>query len=471
MSESDYSTREREFEEYLRDGISAAKSGERSLARTLLTRAMVMNSADARTYLWLSTTTEDPKELREYLEQAVARDPNNVAARRELAILTGKIDKASLIPEGIELKTDSPAGPVAAQGQAFQCPRCGGRTSFSLQTGQLTCDYCGYQQSAVLEAVSGKVAGPVADRAEQVLDFVIPTARGHRWAEAQQSLSCERCGAVSVLPPGSKTVQCPYCGSNQMVTSPELGELVDPQVIALMKLDEKKSVQQARQWLGRGFFAPDNLLRASRGLQLRPAYYSFWTFDGSVEVHWSCEVVHSNGNAKQWVPSSGVEAQFFDDVLVPGVKALDRLDIPSVEPFNLLDVEEFKPEFLAGWPAILYDRSLSDASLLARERVMKRLRAQLPSVIEMGHEKRNLTIGGGNWSAMTFKHILLPLWIGSYSFQNKVYHVLVNGQTGKVGGDKPRDAVKLVFTTTTAVLFIFLLLLLYWLWSTTGRIF
>jgi hypothetical protein len=157
--------------------------------------------------------------------------------------------------------------------------------------------------------------------------------------------------------------------------------------------------------------------------------------------------------------------RFFNDVLVSGVKALSERELASIEPFNLVDVEEFQPGYLAGWPAIFYDRPLSEASLLGRQKVVKQMRSQLYDVIEIGHEKRNVNIGGGSWSGMTYKHILLPIWMGTYKFQGEEYHVLVNGQTGKVGGSKPRDAVKLLYAFLSTLMFLLLILALYWLIS------
>jgi hypothetical protein len=280
---------------------------------------------------------------------------------------------------------------------------------------------------------------------------------------AQQRLSCERCGALNILPPGLKATSCSYCGANQFIESPVQAELVDPQLIALMKIDNRRVVKLVRQWLQKGIFSPDNLLVAGRGMQLRPAYYSCWTFDGTLDLHWACEVTQGSGQYKQWVPMSGKESRFFNDVLVPGVKVIAERELDGLGPFNLLEVEEFKPEQLAGWTAILYDRSLSDASLLAREKVVQKIRPQVYDMIAMGREKRNVDIGGGSWSGMTFKHILLPLWTGSYRYKGKGYRVLVNGQTGKIFGDKPRDMVKLIFSTFISIMFLILIAILFWL--------
>jgi DNA-directed RNA polymerase subunit RPC12/RpoP len=284
------------------------------------------------------------------------------------------------------------------------------------------------------------------------IDFVLPTQRAHRWAEAQHRVSCERCGALTLLSPGIKTDQCPYCGSNRLIESAETSELVEPQVIALMKIDENEAYSRVRKWLKRGFFAPSDLALRAGGLRLRPAYYPVWTFDGTLEVSWVCEVNAGSRDHPQWVTRNGVESEVFDDILVPGMKALKLPELMAVEPFNLKDVVEFRPEFVAGWPAMSYDRPLSDASLQARERVIKEVQRSLVYSIEAGESKRNMRSGAGQWSGITFKHVMLPLWTGTYRYQGQEYRLMINGQMGKVAGKKPRDNVKVGVTIVAGVL-------------------
>ncbi len=42
-----------------------------------------------------------------------------------------------------------------------------------------------------------------------------------------------------------------------------------------------------------------------------------------------------------------------------------------------------------------------------------------------------------SYSGITFKHLLLPVWISAYRFNQKVYQVMVNARTGEVQGDRP----------------------------------
>ena len=41
------------------------------------------------------------------------------------------------------------------------------------------------------------------------------------------------------------------------------------------------------------------------------------------------------------------------------------------------------------------------------------------------------------FSKMTYKYLLLPVWMSSFTFNGKVFQFVVNGQTGKVGGKSP----------------------------------
>jgi len=428
------------FEELLKYGIQAVKAGQNEQAKSWLEKALRMRYSDSRAWLWLSATTDDVNEQRKFLERAVAADPGNSAARRGLVLLSDKLDKQRLMPEGTEVPQPSPDSIQESQAKDFQCPQCSGVLHFDVVKFELVCKYCGYVKPTQQQLA--------ADNAEQVMDFVLPTTRAHRWAQSRQRLGCERCGSVILVDPGSRANRCSYCGSNRLVDSPEQAELLEPQLIALMKIDKHQVKKQLRAWLGKGLFTPDDLVLKTGGLVLRPAYYPFWTFDGTLELPWSCELNEGSNKSPRWVPRSGKLTRFFDDVLIPGLHSIKLADIEAVEPFNLKGLISFNPDYLAGWTAFGYDLPMSDASLLAREKIIQSLRPSLSSEIHPGKEKRGLRTGSGNWSGLTYKHVLLPLWIGNYLYQGERFQIRINGQTGKVAGKKPVDKVKILLVIT-----------------------
>jgi hypothetical protein len=46
-------------------------------------------------------------------------------------------------------------------------------------------------------------------------------------------------------------------------------------------------------------------------------------------------------------------------------------------------------------------------------------------------------------SDVTFKHILLPVWLAAYKYNGKTYRFVVNGRTGRVQGERPYSAWKI----------------------------
>jgi len=456
MVKSEYFRRddfdEQQYESLVQAGIAAVKGGDKDQGISLLSKATQMKPGDARPWLWLSATTDDLQEQKNYLEYALAADPSNGAARQGLVLLSGKLDKSRLMKEGEGIEVQVLEEPeIAASGQVFACSNCGGQMAINVE-GQLVCEYCGHTE--VVEQ------NHTADEAEQVLDFVLPTTRGHRWSEAQQHLTCFRCGAMSLFADGVTATECPYCGSHQLVISKEISELIDPQVIAPAKLGANDVATKVKTWLGAGWFAPDDLRKLAQTSALRPAFYPFWTFDGTLHLKWTAEINEGSGDNPNWIPRDGVLLEMFDDVLVTGINfPLIRILSP-LEPFHLKELVEFEPSYLAGWTALAYDHPLSDSSLVARQKVVRKLRQQLYSLVQPGDQKRNLKSGGTDWSGMTYKHVLLPLWVGYYLYQGKRYNIIVNGINGQISGEKPLDIIKVALAVTSGVVFLILLILL-----------
>jgi ribosomal protein S27AE len=457
FTNSSDSITEREFDQLIQDGIIAVKNGNRSLAKKLLNQAALINSTDSRIWIWLSATTDDLQERRNFLERAVAIDPSNATAKRGLLMIDDKLDQAHLIPEGDSIKIEAPTSPVEAFIKTYICPNCGASISYDIHDITLVCQFCGFTTKVDQRVVS--------ESSVHLLDAALPTERAHRWADSQSRLTCEQCGVVIILPPGQTADSCPYCAANRFITSPTLMELVDPEVIAPFKVDPKKAGEGIKTWLGKGLFAPDDLVARHAGMQLHPAYYPFWVFEGTLEVPWFCDVNVGSSKIPHWEAHSGSQFEMFKDVLIPGVRKLSPTDIASIEPFSLSEFVKFSPDFLAGWVALTYDHPLADASLVAREIIIKKVKLSLSNQVELNHPKRNFSTGAGKWSGLTYKLALLPIYIGNYLFQGNRYRIFVNGQTGKVSGKKPVDNLKVIlFSIGGFVLLVVLIVVILLLW-------
>src|SRR3954469_24618118 len=68
----------------LEQGISAALTGRRNQARTLLAQVVETDDRNEQAWLWLSGLVEDPDEIRTCLENVLHLNPDNIKARQGL---------------------------------------------------------------------------------------------------------------------------------------------------------------------------------------------------------------------------------------------------------------------------------------------------------------------------------------------------------------------------------------------------
>jgi hypothetical protein len=56
---------------------------------------------------------------------------------------------------------------------------------------------------------------------------------------------------------------------------------------------------------------------------------------------------------------------------------------------------------------------------------------------DIGGDEQRIHTVKTQYANVTFKHILLPIWISAYRYQDRVYRFLVNARTGQVQGGRP----------------------------------
>jgi hypothetical protein len=57
-----------------------------------------------------------------------------------------------------------------------------------------------------------------------------------------------------------------------------------------------------------------------------------------------------------------------------------------------------------------------------------------------------------DYADVKLKYLLLPVWMSSFRYKNKIYNFMVNGQTGKVGGKSPVAAWKVAVTVAVGLI-------------------
>ena len=299
--------------------------------------------------------------------------------------------------------------------------------------------------------------------ADQDFSTALYTARAHRWElPTERILSCQSCGAHFTLPPSRVTGECPFCGSAHIVNANEGAELIEPGGVIPFQFDEQGAIRQLRQWVaaqqGSGTQNPGKGgMKQAAFAPPRPVYFPFWAFNLGGELRWRGMVpqYRKDTDVPVWVPRTGSELTMSDNLLVAAshslpAAVLNALGAPSParsktpaairrdQPFDLSAVAPYAEKYLVDWPAEVYQISLADASLVARERAFadaKRRSSPGPEVQQLSYDSLGISID-------TYKLILLPIWVSELNFKDKVYPLVVNGQSGGVYGKLPQGGLK-----------------------------
>jgi DNA-directed RNA polymerase subunit RPC12/RpoP len=306
----------------------------------------------------------------------------------------------------------------------------------------------------------------------------------------RETLRCRSCGATTEFSSRASSLSCPYCGSPQVVQSKGQVYLVPPRALIPFEVDEEGAKEALHTWLAEGYWHPDDLVQRAELVELHGTYLPFWGFKGLAEVTFQLQGASLALDTMPMVPSQQTQHINVRDLLIPGSLSMDARTQRQIEPFDLDQAVPFRPEYLAGWPAEVYQVALADATIEARGRMSKEARSQadaltpvlnldideydiggIPLNIGMRSRQRNRQVTYKPTLSIirldSFMHYVLPVWVGTYRYRGHTYAFAVNGQTGKAGGEAPRGGTAGTLTIVLGVVIVALVGVILWrFWPT-----
>ena len=338
---------------------------------------------------------------------------------------------------------------------ALRCPTCGSPAD----EGTSVCTTCG----TVLAAPAALTAsGSAADTQPLTAGF-----------------TCQSCGATVACEPGPRSYACAFCGSTYVaeVRGEGLSGLV-PEFIVPFRVGREQACGIFGGWCRGGFFTPRDVRQAAKLDRLQGIYLPFWTFSMRADSTWEADIgewwyaessfTYTGPGKKrvkkkqvrhtEWHPLRGRHHSYHAHFLVSGAHGLPQAEALAAGPFQLLEMRRYRPHYLAGWLAepfsVPRETALEECQRVFREAEGARIRAFLPGDTQQGVEWTT------TFSEISDDLVLLPFWIGTYSYRGKIYRYVLNGQTGKAVGTRPVSPVKVGLLIAGILLAILLIVLL-----------
>jgi len=338
----------------------------------------------------------------------------------------------------------------------YQCPGCSADLIFEPRDGCLSCPYCG--RSEPIPASAAEVQERSYDeylklRPEQLAKI----------SENALEVQCTGCGTTVTFSPPQVAGDCPFCAA-KIVAQPQVADpMLAPEGVLPFKITQRQASDAIKAWLASRWFAPNALVQLAKQELASSVYIPFWTYDAHTTTHYSGErgeyywetesYVETDSQGRsvtrtrqvrrtRWHPASGTVARWFDDILIAASKSVPPERLATLEPWDMAELKPYQPAYLAGHKAQRYQLELADG--------FEHAKAIMAPVIEsdarqdIGGDEQRLHQIATAYSGITFKQLLMPVWISAYRFQSRVYQVLVNARTAEVQGERPYSPWKIV---------------------------
>ena len=338
-----------------------------------------------------------------------------------------------------------------------KCPQCGGTMDYDPALSKLHCPYCDYTEEVPKdESVPGKAQELDFESAEFTANF--------DWGTEQKTVTCKACGATTVYDALEVASECPYCGSNQVMEAAGVKTMA-PGGVVPFRIDRNTAGQKFSAWISRKLFCPNEAKRSARPDSFTGIYLPYWTFDADTHSTYTGEYGYQkrrkSGDKEEvyyeWHRGNGQFDKFIDDELICACgNNHDQAILNSIKPFNTEDNVSYRPEYIAGFAAERYALGLKDAWAKAKEVIKSKLKNIAGNKLQSEHNAdttRNVHVES-TFANVTYKYLLLPVWISSYTYNGKVYQFMVNGQSGKVGGKSPISVWKVLIAVLIVILII-----------------
>ncbi len=333
------------------------------------------------------------------------------------------------------------------------CPGCGGSLEFDPECGKLACKHCGES--------NGEISG--GETVIENEDFVAMLAKLEEGAETAEQLlvDCSGCGAEITLEENVVASRCPYCNS-PIIAAAHSSRRIRPAALLPFRLSVEEAGERYRKWLSSRWFLPGSVKREAKLNPPGGIYLPHWIYNtaattvytGARGEYYYVTVSYTateNGKTVQktrqerrtrWYPAAGTVDNRFHDLLVPGTKSLPEDQLQELTPWDLQSLQPYEADFIRGFREESYSVPLADGFVSAQAMMKPEIVRAVESHI--GGDTQRVYSMSISYHDMTFKHILLPVWSGSFQYRGKRFPFLINARTGEVQGRRPYSVLKII---------------------------
>lgn len=336
----------------------------------------------------------------------------------------------------------------AAVTNAYECDGCGAPLVYKPGTTKLVCEHCG--SAKTIDQSLHKVH-------ESDYNTYISNYENDILTTTTKVVTCANCKATPTVDENLKSMLCPYCGSPLIEENIHNERYIKPGYVSPFQVNKNQINGLLGKWANGLWFAPDKLRKAVLSpLSLHGIYVPFWTFDALTKTDYTgergdayYETVGSGDKKREerrvkWSYASGTVRNQYDDILINGTNSLDHSLVAKIEGWDTHNVLKINDGYLSGFITEKYQVDLQQAFVSAKQKIQTNERSSVER--DIGGDEQRVNSMDTEYFNVTFKHILLPVYVSAFRYKNKLYRFYVNGVTGRIAGKRPYSAIKIILT-------------------------
>ena len=326
----------------------------------------------------------------------------------------------------------------------IKCDACGSNMVFNPDTQSLSCEHCGSQRKFD------------TSRLAQEQDILSGFDKNAQWKAGETAVfSCNNCGAKVVMQAGQTAKKCPFCATAHVQEIKEFSG-IKPNAVLPFTISDEKAIELSKTWAKKRFFAPRKFKKNINAENVNGLYTPCFTFDSATQSQYVGRIgktyTRTIGSGKNrrvqtytvWRDIIGTYTTSFDDILINASDKINQKELNGISPYPTGVSKEYQDKYLYGYMAYHYDTDINACWNSAKGIMDSSIRCQILS--QYSYDKvAYLNVSTRHLNA-TYKYVLLPVYVGNYTFKQKVYNFFVNGCTGKVKGKTPKSIWKILGT-------------------------
>ncbi|MEG0378208.1 MAG: hypothetical protein RR614_06980 [Eubacterium sp.] len=336
------------------------------------------------------------------------------------------------------------------------CSSCGGTLKWNIRKQSFECESC---------RTPGEIGASNAPIVEHPLKKYSTREQSSVSFPEVSSARCLTCGAEINFDQHQTATVCPMCGSSHVDASKQSAG-VPPDALVPFMLDKADAQERFKKWVKSRWFAPNRLKESYQQGKLDGMYLPFWTYDTHSEAHyWGeggtyVEEEDDEGNTHShtdWYSVSGYVRKSFNDIQICASSDQGQIVVEQILPYSTEEkAAAYSDKYLSGFNAEHYTFDAHEGFKRAEVKIESELRDLASSdICSQGYDTARVNDMDIEHHKVGYKHLLLPAWLSAFAYKGKQYVYMINGETGKVGGERPYSIPKIAAAILVGLVLLF----------------